>query len=82
MSDQHAVPLSIDRARLKGVLAVKSISFTAFAVSVGISSRHLELVVAGKRPMTAQVADGIQCTLGDAAWRFVTGRASTLSTAE
>jgi hypothetical protein len=75
---QHVDLPTIDRARLKGLLAIRGMAFTTLAASVGISSRHMELVVSGRRALTPKVAAGIQRTVGADAWAFLTGEAHTL----
>ena len=77
MSEREDTP-TIDRARLKGLLAIRGLAFTTLAASVGISSRHMELVVSGRRTLTPKVAEGIQRALGADAWAFVTGQAHVL----
>ena len=77
MSKHQDVP-TIDRARLRAVLALRGLSLTSLAASVGISARHLELVTSGRRPLTRNVAEGIQRAIGADAWAFVTGKAGTL----
>jgi plasmid maintenance system antidote protein VapI len=77
MSEREDMP-TIDRARLKGLLALRGLSPTTLAVSVGISARHMELVVSGRRPLTRKVAEGIQRALGADGWAFVSGQAHEL----
>jgi transcriptional regulator with XRE-family HTH domain len=77
MSKHRDVP-TIDRARLRAVLALRGLSITSLAASVGISARHLELVTSGRRPLTQKVAEGIQRAIGADAWDFITGKAGAL----
>jgi lambda repressor-like predicted transcriptional regulator len=72
---------TIDRARLRAALAVCGKSFSALAVEAHVSHRHLELVVAGRRPLPPRLAAALADALGPAAWAFVTGRTDTLAAA-
>jgi hypothetical protein len=70
------------KSRLRAVLAAHERSFSALAAACGVTPRHLDLVLAGDRPLAPRLADALRQELGEGEYAFVTGQCSQLSLAE
>jgi hypothetical protein len=64
--------------RLRALLAAQERSFSALAAAGRVTPRHLELVLAGHRPLSVRLAEALRRELGDAGWAFATGQSATL----
>ncbi len=68
----------IHRLRLRAVLSLGDRNTTELAACCGVVARHFDSVVAGRRPLTDQLAQRVAEQLGGESWKFVTGETDVL----
>ncbi len=71
------LPSPLIKNRLRALLVAREYSLSALAVACDVTSRHLDLVLAGHRPMGRRLAEALRCELGENGWAFAAGESES-----
>jgi hypothetical protein len=59
--------------RFRTVIAARNLSYTAAAALLGKTTRYLDGIFAGERPLSARTRDAMRAALGNEALQFILG---------